>query len=627
MCGICGVINFNFKKRIEQSVIKKMSDSIAHRGPDDEGYYIENNVGLGHRRLSIIDVAGGRQPIYNEIKTVCIVFNGEIYNYLELKVLLIKKGHKFYTSSDTEVIIHLYEEFGDECVTMLNGMFAFAIWDNGKKKLLLARDRLGIKPLFYKAEDSRIIFGSEIKPILTCDLFKRELDFQALHDYLTFKYIPAPRTIFKGIRKLLPGHILVYKEGKIKLEKYWDVSYPSYYNDAQNKHFYIEKLDRMLSESVRRRLMSDVPLGAFLSGGIDSSAIVAYMSQLKDQPVKTFSIGFEEESFSELDYAKIISERFKTDHTELIVRPDIEDLVYKLSEMWDEPFADSSAIPTFLVSKLAREKVKVVLSGDGGDEVFAGYETYLAYQLAQYYKRIPGLLRKRVIENIVRSLPVSSKKASFDFKAKRFIEGIELPLERRHLLWMSQFYDGEKDELYTKDFKNELKNSFEVLEAHLGDELTSDPLSRLQFLDQKVYLPDDILVKVDRMSMMNSLEARVPLLDHELVEFVATIPSALKLKRLKTKYIFKKLLEKKLPEEILNRKKAGFSIPVSRWLKDDLKELALDILSKKKIEQQGYFNYRSVDRLLEQHFRSVKDNSRQIWTLLMFGLWAGRYMN
>jgi len=626
MCGICGQWDFTQTNKIEQQLIENMCQVIRHRGPDDEGIYLENNVALGMRRLSIIDLSTGHQPIHNEDKTVWVVYNGEIYNYRELKELLEKKNHRFYTSTDTEVLVHLYEEFGEECVQKLQGMFAFAIWDKRNIRMLLARDRLGIKPLFYSLQNNKITFGSEIKSILEDRQIKKEINLPALHNFLSLNYIPSPQTIFTDIHKLPPGHLLISQNGNTKIKQYWDVDFTN--GVVHDEEYYAERLLELLRESVKKRLMSDVPLGALLSGGLDSSTVVALMSEFTSEPVKTFSIGFEEKSFNELEYARIIAQQFNTDHHELIVKPQIADLLPKLIWHFDEPYADSSSIPVYYVSQLARNYVTVALSGDGGDEIFAGYETYAAYRTAELYKRIPKMIRS-VMPRVVSLLPTSDRKISFDYKAKRFMRGSEMPPEEGHYYWKVIFDEPEKKHLYSPNVIEQLRdfNSYSVFNSYYEKSRHVDMLSRLQYVDTKVYLAHDILVKVDKMSMANSLETRVPLLDHQLVEFVASIPASLRLKNFSKKYILKRTMQHILPDKIVHRKKRGFNIPASAWLKNDLRELMLETLSPNNIRELGLFKENYVHKIITEHLQNKIDHSRPIWGLLCFMLWHNIFMN
>ncbi|OQX88731.1 asparagine synthase (glutamine-hydrolyzing) [candidate division KSB1 bacterium 4484_87] len=627
MCGICGVVHTNFDQRVEENQIRRMTDAIVHRGPDDEGIYVKPEVGLGMRRLSIIDLVTGKQPISNESGDVWIVFNGEIYNHHELRKELIARGHRFATKTDTESIVHAYEEYGEQCVEKLNGMFAFAIWDERKKSLFVARDRIGIKPLYYFFDKKRFIFGSEIKSILQAGEVPRRIDLQALDNFLTFEYIPAPLSIFQDIRKLPPGQTLTLKANEVYLRSYWNLRMNSDGFDSQKTE---EKLVEVLQDAVKIRLMSDVPLGAFLSGGIDSSTIVALMAQVMNQPVKTFSIGFEDQTYNELNYARMIAKKYQTEHFESIIQPNALELMESLIHFLDEPFGDFSIFPTYLVSKMAREHVTVVLSGDGGDELFGGYDTYLAHQIANKYAKLPGWLRKGMIRPIVDSLPPSPKKKGLINRAKRFVEGTKLSPELQHTRWMIFLQDAEREMLYTPEMKSGMTNSssyqfildyFEQVTAQ-----TRDEINQQMYVDVKTYLVDDILVKVDRMSMATSLEARVPLLDHRVVELAASIPGNAKLQGKKSKVILKDAMKKYLPEEILYRGKEGFSIPIKNWIKNELKPMMLDLLNSDRIKAEGFFDYRFVERLISEHLSGKENHSHRLWALMMFEKWSDLYM-
>ncbi len=631
MCGICGVYNFNSDNNIDSSLLQQMCEVMKHRGPDEEGIYINKNIGLGHRRLSIIDLAKGHQPLCNEDKTVWIVFNGEIYNFQKLRNRLIEKGHIFQTNSDTETIIHLYEEKGDDFVTDLRGMFALAIWDEKKKKIILARDRLGKKPLHYLVDKDRLLFASEIKSILENKGVKREVDYEALDDFFSFICIPAPKTIFKDIKKLLPGHILIFTPNKTYIKEYWDVTYLP--DEGKDEKYYSERLLELLSSAVECRLMSEVPLGAFLSGGIDSSAVVALMSTLLDHPVTTSSIGFKEEAFNELDFARLIAQRYKTNHYEQVVSQDAVDIINKLIWHFDEPFADSSAVPTYYVSKTAREHVTVALSGDGGDEVFAGYTRRYFYDRLENQIRgiLPDFIRKGFLPPMAKYYPKLDWLPGVlkIFRVKAILTNITLSPERAFFNSMSIFNDELKNKLYSHDLKTKLNgyDSFNLFKYYFDKTKGWDPLSRAQYVDTKTYLPNDILVKVDRMSMAVSLEVRAPFLDHKLVEFAATIPSQLKLKGMISKYILKKTLRHLLPEEILTRKKMGFAVPIGLWFKKELKNMTEEILFNSKCSQRGYFNIEFIRSMWDQHQQGIRNFSSQLWALFIFELWHQRFID
>lgn len=627
MCGIAGKLSLRSNEPVVPETIAQMCAVIRHRGPDDEGVYIDGNFGMGMRRLSIIDLSTGRQPIRNEDGSVWTVFNGEIYNFAELRTQLRGKGHQFYTNTDTEVIVHLYEEYGEAFVSHLTGMFAVAVWDKNQKKLLLARDRLGIKPLYYLADSNRLLFGSEIKSLLQDDV-NREIDLQALHDYLSLNYIPGPRTAFQHIRKLPPGYMLTCAKGTVRTTPYWDISYPAVGAAAtgRSEESYCDELHALLKDVVKQHLISDVPLGVFLSGGIDSSALVALMSEVSDQPIQTFSIGFEERSYSELDVARVVAQKFGTVHHELVVKPQAAELVPELVRYFDEPFADSSAIPVYYVAKLAREHVTVALSGEGGDEVFAGYETYAAYKFAELYKRLPRFLTETIIPSLIHRLPVSQQKVSFDYKAKRFVGGALLPPADGHYWWKVIFSEDAKRTLYT--YEADALEDPQLLFRRAYDQCTADEvLTKLQHIDAKIYLPDDILVKADRMSMATSLEARVPFLDHRIVEFAAALPTKLKMRGLNKKYILKQTMARQLPDLVLKGKKRGFNVPIPVWLRGELREMVHDVLHPRRIKETGFFNETVVSQLIHDHEAGHADYSRNIWGLMIFMLWHEQYIS
>ena len=629
MCGICGVLNFHKDHVVEEAEVHRMCQVIQHRGPDDEGIYVNKNVGIGMRRLSIIDLSGGHQPISNEDKSVWIVFNGEIYNYKNIRNELIQKGHQFTTNSDTETILHAYEEYGETCPEKLNGMFGFAIWDGRNNRLFLARDRIGIKPLYYYLDSNRLVFGSELKSILQVKDIPRQVNPKALDNFLTFEYVPAPLSIFQGIKKLEPGHTLMWDNGKTTIRKYWNLEY----REKKTSEAQIcEELEALLQDAVNIRLMSEVPLGAFLSGGIDSSTIVGLMSRELTQPVKTFSIGFEDSTYNELKYARIIAQKFNTEHHEFTIQPNAVDLTEKLvKNIVDEPFGDFSLFPTYLVSKMARDYVTVTLSGDGGDELFGGYDTYIAERMGRIYQAIPKPLRKYVIEAVLAKIPPTDKKKGLINRAKRFVEGARLPVDLQHTRWMIFLSGQEKKLLYNQNYAAHLQSEdeYDFIRNYFRMSTATERLDQQQYVDIKSYMVDDILVKVDRMSMATSLEARVPFLDHRVVEFTTTIPSRLKLAGMshqKTKYILKKSMEKILPREIIYRGKEGFSIPIKNWLKTDLKPMMLDVLSPEMIKSQGFFNPEYVGRLIDEHMKNTENHSHRLWALMMFGIWYDNYI-
>ena len=632
MCGICGKINFN-NQPVEESLLKRMAGVLSHRGPDDEGIYIKKNIGLGHRRLSIIDLSPlAHQPMSNEDGTIWIVYNGEIYNFPELREYLIRRGHTFRSKSDTETIIHLYEEYGVECLKYLRGMFAFAIWDERDKSLFLARDRVGKKPLYYRHSEDTFIFASEIKAILQDESFLSRPDYTAIHHYLTYQDVPSPWTAFEGIKKLPPAHYLVLKNGKVEVKKYWQLSYLPKHNPLSppfskggkggfEKALKDEIVER-LKEAVRIRLISDVPLGAFLSGGIDSSAVVAMMAGMMDKPVKTFSIGFKEGAYNELRYARMIAEKFKTDHTEFIVEPKAIDVIDKLVWHYNEPFADSSAIPSYYVSRLAVEHVKVVLNGDGGDENFAGYGRYAANNFSlKIQKFFPSSIAKALLPAVM-LLPHGKDSGNFFWKLKRFLQEYVYPKEMRNAHWLSHFTTEMKAGLYTDDFFQKVSHidSFDLLMEKYASAEADNFLDKTLYADVMMYLPDDLLVKMDVASMANSLEARSPFLDHEFMEFVAKIPAELKLRGKTTKYILKEALRGILPDEVLFREKMGFAVPIDRWFRNELKEMVYDTLLDAKAIQRGYFKKEAVKKILDEHASGRWNWHNHIWNLLILEL-------
>jgi asparagine synthase (glutamine-hydrolysing) len=627
MCGICGIYGVTGLPEDARALTRAMCDVIVHRGPDDDGYYADGPVSLGMRRLSIIDLATGRQPIHNEDETVWVVYNGEIFNFPALKPELLARGHRFYTNADTEVIVHLYEEYGEDFVAKLNGMFAIALWDMKAKKLVLTRDRLGIKPLHYAWQDGRLYFGSEIKSLLRAGV-SREIDLESLSRFFTFEYIPAPDSIFASIKKLLPGHLLTVKDGKTEIRRYWDVHYAESEFKARPEAEYAEEIATRLRESVRMRLLSDVPLGVFLSGGIDSSTVTALMSETAGGRIKTFSIGFKEKTFDELDYARMVAERFGTAHTEFVVdSTQVAGLVPTLMEYLDEPLADASIVPTYVISKLARQYVTVALAGDGGDELFGGYDTYKAFKIARAYRKIPGFLRKGLVGPAVRKLPASEKRLSFEFKAKKFVAGAEYPFEIANTLWWGAYSPAQKERLFAPGLRAHLSaDPFAPIAAQSAFTKAADPLDRLAYLDLKLYLQDDLLVKVDRMSMANSLEIRVPFLDYTFVEFAATVPSRLKLKGMASKYILKKAMESRLPKEILTKKKIGFDIPLGPWIRKELRAFTLDTLAPDRLKRHGYFEPAFVQKVLDEHMAGSHNHRQLLWPLIIFQFWHDRYI-
>ncbi len=618
MCGICGRINFDGSP-VSADLMVKMASLLSHRGPDDEGIYISKNAGLGHKRLSIIDLSeAGRQPMGNEDKTVWAVFNGEIYNFRELKSSL-RENHRFISNTDTEVIVHLYEEKGIEFINYLRGMFAIAIWDEKRKRLLLARDRVGKKPVVYAEGKNSISFASELKSLLVDETFKCNINPVSIHHYLTYQYIPSPLTIFKEIKKLPPAHILICEDGEISLKNYWSLDFrkKEIFKDESG---YSERFMEIFNEAVKMRLISDVPLGAFLSGGLDSSSVVAAMSRFSNSPVKTFSIGFEEEEYSELPYAKKVATKFNTEHHEFVVKPNAIEILPKIVWFYNEPFADSSAIPTYYVSKISREHVKVILNGDGGDELLAGYPRYLFSETADFFMKLPVSLRYSFLKRIVGSIPADKRVI---WRLRKFLDNIALVPELAYLGRICYFDTQSKTELYTGGFSRNVckEDSIELLINWFNNAKASNFLEKLLSVDTSSYLPDDLLVKVDIASMANSLEARSPFLDHKLMEFAASVPPEFKLRNKEGKYLLKKAMTGILPDEVIWRKKMGFGVPIKRWFKNELKSLVFDTLLSKKSIERGYFKKEILEKILSDHQSEKADNSYKIYALLMLELW------
>ena len=619
MCGICGVAGGDPARGRE--LVGRMCAAMVHRGPDDEGIAQFDGVSLGMRRLSIIDLSGGHQPMHNEDSTVWVVQNGEIYNYLELRDELIAASHTFVTQSDTEVLVHAYEQWGEGMVERLNGMFAFALVDRRTGTVFLARDRMGIKPLHYAVDGDRLVFASELKGLLRDPALRRGIDPVALDEYLAYEFVPSPRSIVRGVNKLRPGHTLTWSvaEGKAQVKRYWA---PSLNVDGGERSRDVDEecaeLRAVLRESVRKELISDVPLGVFLSGGIDSSAVTAMMTHLGGD-VKSFSVGFAERSFDEAPYAREVARHLGTDHHELTLEPGmLLGLIPKLPVLLDEPLGDASIIPTYLLSAFTREHVKVALGGDGGDELFAGYPTLQAHRLAGYYMRAPGVLRHGVVEPVVRRMPVSRSNLSFDFRAKRFVAGAAYSAAERHQRWMGSFAPEERAAVLSPEMR---RNG-----DALADEFDSfDPLHQVLMLDMRLYLENDILVKLDRASMMASLEGRVPLLNNDFVAYATGLPLNMKLRGLRSKFLLKRALRGILPERILNRPKKGFGIPVAEWFRGPLREQMLSVLSPERIAREGFFDSGAVSALISDHLAGRRDNRKQLWTLFAFEMWHEGY--
>jgi len=622
MCGIAGVVSATRESNITEALVRHMCDQIVYRGPDDEGIYVADGAGLGMRRLSIIDLSGGHQPVFNEDRSAWIVFNGEIYNFPELRPELEARGHRFYTKTDTEVIIHLYEEMGADCVKKLRGMFGLAIYDQTKRKLILARDRLGKKPLHYALHNGNLYFGSEIKSILSVAPELAEVNSQALLEYLYYGYVPEPITAFTGIHKLPSGYLLEFENGEVRTREYWDLPEYNTYSPKSEEEC-LEELEHRLFEATKIRLISDVPLGAFLSGGTDSSTIVGLMARASSGPVKTFSIGFKKDDFNEADYARIVAKKFGTDHHEMILEPDVVQTVEHLTSSLEEPFGDSSMLPTYYVSQMARQHVTVALSGDGGDEIFAGYDRYRIHADRQIFEKIPGWARKLYRDAIFPMLPNS-------MQGRKLSYNISLSWQERYVDGLSFLPAFERDTpLLSTDFRAVLQRSEDpgnVLRRRFAAAKAKDPVSQILYVDTKTYMVDDILAKVDRMSMLNSLEVRVPILDHVFIEWVTSLAPEWKLRGKTQKYILRKLAERVgVPREVLYRQKQGFSLPLVHWMRNELKDMLMVLLEPRTLER-GYFQASGVRKLMDDHLLRGKTMTGRLWRLLMFELWHRNFL-
>jgi asparagine synthase (glutamine-hydrolysing) len=625
VCGICGVYNYNTHSGVESKTLGDMLQVIHHRGPDDEGLHVDGPLGVGIRRLSIIDLDGGRQPIFNEDGSVVVVFNGEIYNYRELTAQLRQRGHRFTTASDTEVIAHLYEDFGADCVHQLRGMFAFAVWDAQRRRLLLARDRLGIKPLYYAHAGGRLVFGSEIKAILQHPKVNACLDLEGLSHFLSLKYVPAPQTMFAGIHALPPGHTLMCDWHGVTIRQYWDLSFANSQNGQEREEVYAEQLEMLLREAVRLHLRSDVPFGAFLSGGIDSSTIVALMSQLLNEPVKTFSVGFtgDGESFSELPYARLVAERYQTDHHEILIGPrDFIELAEKIVWHLDQPIADEAALANYMVAKLASQHVKMVLTGEGGDELFAGYARYVGERLSPLFCTLPKSIKSLMLATSTRLPGLRRSKIALH----ALCQSDEVT---RLTNWFPLFNHVMKAALLSDGLKRELNSvsADPVFAHHLARTDATDGLSRMLYIDTKLWLPDDLLARGDKTSMAASVEARVPLLDHKLVEFAASLPPHLKLGYLTRKYLLKKVSRAWLPAQILARKKQGFPLPTSVWFRKEARAYVRDLLSPAVSRRRGLFNPDYIEKLLAEHETGFANHGSLLWGLLSVELWHRLFLD
>jgi asparagine synthase (glutamine-hydrolysing) len=629
---MCGIYGFVTKGNPDVTVLRAMGAALSHRGPDDEGEMLAQKgdlgIALGHKRLSIIDLSpAARQPMSNDDGTVWITYNGEIYNFRDLRRELEPQGQQFKSNSDTEIILRLYEAKGIACLERLNGMFAFALWDNKSKTLFLARDRIGKKPLHFSLTDDGIVFASEIKSLLRHPQIARDIDLKSLNKYLTYEYVPAPNTIFTGIKKLEAGCYLSYREGQIGSHEYWDIPLVDNPISYKTEQEYIEELRERFARAVRARLVADVPVGLFLSGGIDSGLVAAFATREKPD-LECFTIGFDEPSFDERPHASAVVRALGAKQRVVtFTMREMAETLRKLPSVLDEPLADASILPTYLLSTFTAQSVKVALSGDGGDELFAGYPTYQAHRLVTYYDSLPGFL-KAALRVGASYLPVSHDNISADFKVKQFLKGAGVSSEIRFFIWMGAFVDAEKRDLLSDEVKSALRihNTYEDIFDYIRKSKLTKDLERILYLSMKLYLQDDVLVKVDRASMASALEVRCPFLDHEFVEFVCRLPMVYKLNGIKTKYILKKAAEGILPRSVVARTKKGFGVPISRWLCADLKDLMLHYLSEERIKRQGLFNSAYIKALIENHLRKQNDHRKLLWPLIVFQIWYERFI-
>jgi asparagine synthase (glutamine-hydrolysing) len=630
MCGIAGWINLNSGSSLHhtEAVLHEMCERMKHRGPDSEGMWSDDRVAIGMRRLSIIDIATGQQPFWNADKSAVVVMNGEIYNFRELREDLKKRGHEFHTNSDTEVLPHLYDQYGEQMVDHLNGMFAFALWDLGRKKLLIARDRFGEKPLYYGIFDGKLLFASEPKVLLKHPSVTAEINTDALRQYLSFDYVPAPLSIYKGIYKLPAAHLLTIENGEVNKRRYWNLTFHKNGNTPSLERAAVELRD-ILSDAVRMRLVSDVPLGILLSGGVDSSTVAAFASQHASGKVKTFSIGFEEDSFDETKHARRVADYLGTDHYEDKLSVErAGGLIGEIGKWLDEPMSDSSLIPTFLLSRFVRKHVTVALGGDGGDELFAGYPMYFGHKMARVYDHLPRFVRAGMIEPVVNNLPVSMNNLSFDYKAKRFVAASKFDIVTRHHSWFGSFSLAEQADLLTPDVLNstsgdiyrDAKNLLSICDA-------TDEIEQMQYLDMNYYMAEDILTKVDRASMAVSLEVRAPFLDKRVAQYAASLPLSYKLRGNKGKFILKKAVEGLIPKSILRRPKKGFGVPIAHWLKGPLNPLLHELLSEERLQKQNLFDAAFVHRIIDEHETGTASHHKQLWTLLVFQLWYDNFLS
>jgi asparagine synthase (glutamine-hydrolysing) len=626
MCGIVGQIRTD-GRTVDSALIDRMCGALEHRGPDARGTYVKDDVALGIQRLRIIDLTTGDQPIYNEDRSVVVVLNGEIYNFQELRTRLRQAGHEFRTDGDTEVIVHLYEEQGPDCVRSLHGMFAFALWDQGRRRLLLARDRVGKKPLIYCCSDHGITFASEFRALLQDRDVPREIDYQAIDCFLAYQYVPAPLSAFRAIRKLPPASTLVFEDGEVSISRYWDLDY-SAKRSVADPHELHEEVREAIRRATRRRMIADVPLGAFLSGGVDSSAVVAAMAESSSEPVKTFSIGFDYQPFNELPFAKQIAEQFGTEHHEFVVKPNAIEVIPKIVRHYGEPFADSSAIPSFYVAELTRRHVTVALNGDGGDESFGGYNRYVSNLVSGRLSRLPRSVRK--VGGVVgERIPPNGNMASTRNRVKRILRSLAMDAPQRYARHMSYFDNAQRDEAYAPEFKARIGTSLapQVIEGTWQNSSGTDLIDVLLEVDVKTYLPGDLLVKMDIATMAHSLEARSPFLDTDVMELGASLPASLKVRGTEKKRVLRDALRGWIPDEILDRPKWGFAAPVAQWFRNDLRDYLREVLFDPVTTKRGYFREDIVAQYFDSHVSGRMDNAPRLWALLMLELWHREFVD
>jgi len=625
MCGICGYIGNN--KSFNPDLLRIMNSTITRRGPDDDGYYYGDAIGLAMRRLSILGLASGKQPIFNDKNNICVVYNGEIYNFKKLRDELSEYGYVFRTDTDTEVIVYLYEHYGDDFVNHLRGMFAFALHDLRTSRTILARDRLGIKPIYYTELDGSILFGSELKCLIASGMIEKKVDLQSIDAFLTLNYIPAPNTIYQNVFKLEPGCMLVHENNSYVIKRYWDIDFESKLDHDVNT--WRDLLEDKIRESTVEHLVSDVPVGAFLSGGVDSGLVVAFMSEELGENISTFTMGFtgqQQQIINEMPYARQVSNLYSTVNNEYHVEPDFGKIINHILDSFDEPFSDDSVIPSYYISELASKKVKVALSGLGGDELFGGYHRYTGFKLSLLYQNIPKFIHRNFIKPVINGLKEPQSGSDGINHAKRFVNSSDMKLSSRYFSYLSSINDHEKEQLYTTHMANSVKYQLteQMITRHFDNCKSSDPMDKVFYTDLKTYLPDDILTLSDRLSMYHSLELRVPFVDHELVELTAKIPSHYKVKLLTKKYLLKKIARKYLPENVISHRKQGFESPMALWLKTDLKEFCKETLNEDVIAKQGLFNYSYIQKKMNKHFNNEEKNNKLLFSLIILTLWLNR---